>query len=179
MTQACTAAWGGIRTAALVYLALCFVFGLMAGEEKFSSGCGMARSVAAVAIIGVGFGLPSLVYETELPMALKVLIHMGIGCLVMTGASILAGWLRPEQGLKPFLAMLGVEIASAFLIWGWGLLRAKRLAKAALSGEGVSRTRVLGPAKLCTSKPKASKRVSKRTAQTVASPATQLVLPRQ
>ena len=130
MKKALKSAWSGVCTAALMYLALCFVFGLMAGEEKFSSGYGMARSVAAVVLIGIGFGLPALVYETELPMALKVLIHMGIGCLVMTGASILAGWLRPEQGLKPFLAMLGVEIASAFLIWGFGLLRCRKLAKA-------------------------------------------------
>ena len=129
MKKAFKSAWNGICTAALVYLALCFVFGLMAGEEKFSSGYGMARSVAAVVLIGIGFGLPALVYETELPMALKVLIHMGIGCTVMTGASILAGWLRPEQGLKPFLAMLGVELASAFLLWGWNLLRAYKLAK--------------------------------------------------
>ena len=129
MKKACKAAWGGIRTAALVYLAYCFVMGLSAGTEKFASGFGMARSVAAVAIIGVGFGLPSLIYETELPMALKVLIHMGIGCLVLTGASILAGWLRPELGWKPFLTMLGAELVCAFLVWGWGLLRARRLAK--------------------------------------------------
>ena len=130
MKKALKSAWSGVCTAALMYLALCFVFGLSAGEEKFASGYGMARSVAAVVLIGIGFGLPALVYETELPMALKVLIHMGIGCLVMTGASILAGWLRPEQGLKPFLAMLGVEIFCAFLIWGWGLLRCRMLAKA-------------------------------------------------
>ena len=129
MKKAFKSAWNGICTAALVYLALCFVFGLMWGEETFASGYGMARSVAAVVLIGIGFGLPSLVYETELPMALKVLIHMGIGCTVMTGASILAGWLRPEQGLKPFLAMLGVELACAFLLWGWNLLRACKLAK--------------------------------------------------
>ena len=130
MKKALKAAWGGIGTAALVYLAYCFVVGLSAGEEKFASGYGMARSVAAVVLIGIGFGLPALVYETELPMALKVLIHMGIGCMVMTGASILAGWLRPERGLVPFLVTLGVQIALAFSIWGWGLLRARRLAKA-------------------------------------------------
>ena len=129
MKKALKSAWSGICTAALMYLALCFVFGLSAGEEKFASGYGMARSVAAVVLIGIGFGLPALVYETELPMALQVLIHMGIGCTVMTGASILAGWLRPEQGLKPFLAMLGVELASAVLLWGWNLLRCRKLAK--------------------------------------------------
>ena len=129
MKKALKSAWSGVCTAALMYLALCFVLGLSAGEEKFASGYGMARGVAAVVLTGIGFGLPALVYETELPMALKVLIHMGIGCTVMTGASILAGWLRPEQGLKPFLATLGVQLACAFLIWGWNLLRAYKLAK--------------------------------------------------
>ena len=129
MKKAFKSAWRGICTAALMYLALCFVFGLIGGEEQFASGYGMARSVAAVMLIGVGFGLPALVYETELPMALKVLIHMGIGSTVMVGASLLAGWLRPEQGLKPFLATLGVQLACAFLIWGWNLLRSRKLAK--------------------------------------------------
>ena len=129
MKKALKSAWSGVCTAALMYLALCFVFGLSAGEEKFASGYGMARGVAAVVLTGIGFGLPALVYETELPMALKVLIHMGIGCTVMTGASILAGWLRPERGLVPFLVNLGVQIALAFSIWGWNLLRAYKLAK--------------------------------------------------
>ena len=129
MKKALKSAWRGVCTTALMFLALCFVFGLIGGEEQFASGYGMARSVAAVVLIGIGFGLPALVYETELPMALKVLIHMGIGCTVMTGASLLAGWLRPEQGLKPFLATLGVQLACAFLIWGWNLLRAYKLAK--------------------------------------------------
>ena len=129
MKKAMNSAWGGIRSAALVYLALCFVMGLSTGEERFASGYGMARGIAAVVLIGVGFGLPALVYETELPMGLKMLIHMGIGCTVMTGASILGGWLRPELGLKPFLAMLGVELASAFLLWAFCLLRARRLAR--------------------------------------------------
>lgn len=130
MKKAFKSAWSGICTAALIYLACCFVLGLTAGEEKFASGYGMARGVAAVVLIGIGFGLPTRIYETELPMALKVLIHMGIGCTVMTGASILAGWLRPEQGLKRFLATLGVQLACAFLIWGWNLLRCRKLAKA-------------------------------------------------
>ena len=129
MKKALQSAWRGICTAALVYLALCFIFGLSGGEEKFASGYGMARSVAAVVLIGIGFGLPSLIYETELHIALKVLIHMGIGCTVMVGASILAGWLRPELGLMPFLGLLGVEIVCAFAIWGWNLLRCRKLAK--------------------------------------------------
>ena len=130
MKKALKSAWSGVCTAALMYLALCFVLGLSAGEEKFASGYGMARGVAAVVLTGIGFGLPALVYETELPMALKVLIHMGIGCMVMTGASILAGWLRPERGLIPFLVTLGVQIALAFLIWAYSFHRAKRLARA-------------------------------------------------
>lgn len=129
MKNAIKAAWGGICNAALVFLSLCFVFGLNAGEETFANGYGMARSIAATVAIGIAFGLASLVYATELPMWLKVLIHMGVGCTVMVGISLLVGWLRPELGLKPFLAMLGVELVCAFLSWGVVLLRSKKLAK--------------------------------------------------
>ena len=130
MKKAIESAWGGICDTALVFLALCFVYGLSTGDACLASGYGMARSVAAVAIIGIGFGLASLVYGTELPMWLKVLIHMGVGCTVLAGASILAGWLQPELGLKPFLAMLGVELVSAFLCWGIRMLQARKLARA-------------------------------------------------
>ena len=88
------------------------------------------KMVTGCVLIGLGFGVPTIVYRKEsIPMPIKVLIHMGIGCTVMTGASILAGWLRPEQGLKPFLAMLGAELVCAFLSWGVVLLRSKKLAK--------------------------------------------------
>lgn len=129
MKQAWKAAWRGICDSAIIYLACSFVLGLSYGHECFSSGYGMARSVGAVVLIGLGFGLPSVIYKTELPTGLKVAVHMGIGCLVMAAASWIAGWLRLEQGLWPVLGLLGVQIVCAFLVWLAYYLRTRQLAK--------------------------------------------------
>ena len=82
MRRVLRAAWQGISLAAVVYLLDSIVMGLADGTGKFASGYGMARVGAAVILIGIGFGIPSLIYETELRMWLKIFIHMGIGCLV-------------------------------------------------------------------------------------------------
>ena len=91
MRKILRAAWGGINISSVVFLIGCIAVGLDGGAEKFASGYGMARSGITAIIIGIGFGVPTLIYETELPQWLKVLIHMGTGCLVMTGASMLGG----------------------------------------------------------------------------------------
>ena len=120
----------GIAWSALLYLGGAFINGLSVGAESFASGYEMARGIGATVLIGLAFGLPGFVYETELPLWAKTLIHMGIGCTALAGGGLLAGWLRPERGLIPFLVTLGVQIALAFLIWAYSFHRAKRLARA-------------------------------------------------
>lgn len=73
---------------------------------------------AAAILIGLGFGIPSLIYETELRLWLKILIHMEIGCLVMAGASMLGDWLPVDRGLPAVLIVLAIEIVVAFVLLG-------------------------------------------------------------
>lgn len=120
----------GLAVAALLYLGSGFINGLSVGADSFASGYETARGIAAMVLTGLGFGLPAIVYDTELPKWAKTLIHMGVGCTVLVGAGLLAGWLRSERGLVPFLVTLGVQIALAFSIWGYSLHRAKKLAQA-------------------------------------------------
>lgn len=131
MRKVFRSAWEGIQFAAIVYLLISIVMGLTDGAGKFASGYGMARGGIAVIVIGLGFGIPSLIYETELTMWLKVLIHMGTGCLVMAGASMLGGWLPADKGLSAVLIALAIEIALAFFFWGISFfqvfMEAKRL----------------------------------------------------
>ena len=122
MRRVLRAAWQGISLAAVVYLMDSIVLGLADGTGKFTSGYGMARVGAAVILIGIGFGIPSLIYETELRMWLKIFIHMGIGCLVMTGASMLGGWLPVDKGLSAVLIALVIEAVIAFILLGVNIL---------------------------------------------------------
>ena len=41
------------------------------------------KMVIASVIVGLGFGVPTMVYKSDkLPMPVKVLVHMGIGCII-------------------------------------------------------------------------------------------------
>lgn len=129
MKNVMKAAWSGIRLAAVVFILTSLFRALPAGEESFASGIGMARMCLATLVIGVGFGVPSLIYATELPTGLKVLIHMGIGVVVMLAASLAVGWIDFSRGWLPCLLVALVQIAVAFLIWLLSCVRLRKDAK--------------------------------------------------
>lgn len=129
MKNVMKAAWSGIRLAAVVFILTSLFRALPAGEESFASGIGMARMCLATLVIGVGFGVPSLIYSTELPTGLKVLIHMGIGVVVMLAASLAVGWIDFSRGWLPCLLVALVQIAVAFLIWFLSCVRLRKDAK--------------------------------------------------
>lgn len=68
--------------------------------------------------VGIGFSLPSMVYRSRhLPFAMKILIHMGIGCTVMLVTAAYVGWIPFESGWKISLFSILCEVVIAFLIW--------------------------------------------------------------
>ena len=43
------------------------------------------KMVVGCVLVGLGFGLPTIVYRKDsIPMPIKVIVHMGIGCVVYT-----------------------------------------------------------------------------------------------
>lgn len=80
--------------------------------------------------IGLGFGLPAIVYEKEdISLAVRTLIHMGIGCIVMTAVAFAVGWIPSEAGALAVAVTILGEIAAAFGIWFIFYRHMKRLAK--------------------------------------------------
>ncbi len=76
------------------------------------------KMVAGCVLVGLGFGAPTIVYSTDsLPMPIRVIIHMGIGCAVYTVVAYAVGWIggaaTPGQGILIAAIQLGV----AFIIW--------------------------------------------------------------
>ena len=68
--------------------------------------------------VGIGFSAPTPVYDsTRLPLGLKVLIHMGVGCTVMLIIAFAVGWIPTGAGVKVCLLVIGCELLSAFVIW--------------------------------------------------------------
>lgn len=93
-------------------------FDIVNGGNFSMEGYQFTKMVAGSAIVGIGFGVPTVVYNSEkLPTPVKVLIHMGIGCVIYTIVAYAVGWFggaaTPVQGL--FIA--GIQLAVAFVIW--------------------------------------------------------------
>ena len=129
MKRVLSAAWCGIKIACTVFVISSFFVTLSAKEGNFASTSGMLKLCLSTFAIGLGFGIPSLIYETELSMPVKVLIHMGIGCAVMIASAIVNGWVRVENGgIWISLAIIAGQIAIAFIIWFIQYRKAKKLA---------------------------------------------------
>lgn len=75
------------------------------------------KMVLGSILVGLGFGVPTIVYNKEsLPMPIKVVIHMGIGCVVYTLVAYAVGWLGGAT-LTQGLIIAGIQFLVAFVIW--------------------------------------------------------------
>jgi uncharacterized membrane protein (DUF485 family) len=69
-------------------------------------------------LVGIGFGVPSMVYNSEkLPMPVKVLIHMGIGCTIYTLVAYSVGWFGGSATITQGLVIAAIQLLVAFIIW--------------------------------------------------------------
>lgn len=91
-------------------------------------------SVAKMALgslgVGLGFGLPCIVYTFEkLSRPVQISIHMIIGCVVMLVIGFLVGWIPTEKGLVPALLAILTMILTALVIAVLTYRRQKKLAE--------------------------------------------------
>ena len=76
------------------------------------------KMVLGCLFVGLGFGVPTVVYRKEsLPMPVRILIHMGIGCVVYTIVAFSVGWIGGTKSVGVGLLIAAVQIAVAFVIW--------------------------------------------------------------
>ena len=76
------------------------------------------KMVIACVVIGLGFGIPSIVYESDkLPFPLKVVVHMGIGITVYTAAAYFAGWFTPAVSIPQGIGIIAIQFMFVFIIW--------------------------------------------------------------
>ena len=89
-----------------------------------------SKMAIATVVIGLGFGLPAIVYDNEkLSLFTQTIIHMGTGCIVMTVTAFLVGWIPLNHGPLLMIAILLEELALAFVIWFVFYLQQKKLVK--------------------------------------------------
>ena len=62
-------------------------------------------------------------------MPIKIVIHMGTGCVIYTLVACKVGWVDPAAGIWQEIGMIAAQLAAAFLIWFLFLLHYRREAK--------------------------------------------------
>ena len=76
------------------------------------------KMVVGCVIIGLGFGVPTVVYgKDSLPMPVRVLIHMGIGCVVYTIVAYAVGWIGGSATIGQGIIIAAIQLGVAFVIW--------------------------------------------------------------
>ncbi len=76
------------------------------------------KMIIGSVIVGLGFGLPTFVYRKDsLPMPIRVIIHMGTGCIVYTIVAFAVGWMGGTSSIEKVIVAAAVQIGVAFLIW--------------------------------------------------------------
>lgn len=76
------------------------------------------KMVLGCLIVGLGFGVPTVIYRKEnLPMPVRVLVHMGTGCVVYTIVAFAVGWIGGSKSIVHGLLIAAVQIGVAFIIW--------------------------------------------------------------
>ncbi|MBR3396300.1 MAG: DUF3021 domain-containing protein [Lachnospiraceae bacterium] len=76
------------------------------------------KMVVGCVLIGLGFGVPSGIYRKDsLPMPIRVIIHMGIGCAVYTVVACAVGWIGGSATIGQGILIAAIQLAVAFIIW--------------------------------------------------------------
>jgi hypothetical protein len=76
------------------------------------------KMVVGCLIIGLGFGVPTIVYQNEkLPMPIRVIIHMCIGCIVYTIVANAVGWMGGAATIGQGILIAAIQLGVAFIIW--------------------------------------------------------------
>lgn len=108
----------GIGIAMTIFCMIGIAFDIGNGGEFSLENYQFTKMAVGCVLVGLGFGAPSVIYNKEnIPMPIKVVFHMGIGCIVYTIAAYSVGWLGSEVSVQQGIVMVAVQLSAAFLIW--------------------------------------------------------------
>ena len=107
-----------IGMALAIFCLVCIVFDIIYKGNFSLDNYRFTKMAAGSMIVGLGFGIPSIVYNNEsLPMPVKVIIHMGIGCVIYTVVAYAVGWFGGSATVAQGLIAAAVQLAVSFIIW--------------------------------------------------------------
>ena len=101
-----------------IFSLVCIVFDIGFGGNFSLEDYRMTKMIIGCVVIGLGFGVPTIVYKNDsLPMPVRVLIHMGIGCVVYTLVAYAVGWIGGSASIGQGIVIAAIQLAVAFIIW--------------------------------------------------------------
>lgn len=113
----------GVSIACIIHVLTSLVIDCMNGGNYATSDWGTTKMSIGTIIIGLGFGLPSAVYDCEnLSFPAKAGIHLGIGYTVLILTSLALGWFPIRYGIFAVLGMLSISLiiwAGFFVYYQW------------------------------------------------------------
>lgn len=90
---------------------------IMGNEWFLSSPRGFNTQIAASMVVGLGWSLPTVVYDNErLSRVQQLLIHGAIGFIVYIPVAFYMQWI-PLGNISLMLASILIAIFSAFIVW--------------------------------------------------------------
>ena len=93
-------------------------FDIWNGGNFSLDGYQFTKMVVGSALVGIGFGVPTIVYNSDkLPQPIKVVIHMGIGCVIYTVVAYAVGWFGGAATLAQGIVIAAIQLVVAFIIW--------------------------------------------------------------
>lgn len=107
-----------IGTAMTIFCLIGVVFDVHYGGRFSLEGYRFTKMVIGCVLIGLGFGVPSVVYRMEsMPMPLRVIIHLGIGWTVYLIVAFAVGWMGSAAGIGQSILIIFIQTAVIILIW--------------------------------------------------------------
>ena len=92
---------------------------LIGGDEFLAmSAKYFAAQAIGTMIVGLGFTVPSLIYDCEkIGRGLQTLIHMGTGFFIYFLVALNIGWIPVECGWKVTVVSVLIAVVFAFAVW--------------------------------------------------------------
>lgn len=119
-----------VAISSFLFLLSSLIADLNMGGVYSASGYSVTKTALGSLGIGLGFGLPCILYTSEkLTRSVQISVHMATGCAVMLAIAFLVGWIPTDKGLLPSLAAILFMLLTALIIAVISYLRQKKLAE--------------------------------------------------
>ncbi len=119
-----------VAISSFLFLLSSLIADLNMGGIYSASGYSVTKMALGSLGIGLGFGLPCIIYTTEkLSHSVQISVHMLTGCAIMLAIAFLVGWIPTDKGLLPSLLAILSMFLTAFIIAVLTYRRQKKLAE--------------------------------------------------